>query len=151
MATPVSVRTIPASSVSIITVPFPANESYGMQQAWRLFNAPESLIGNERYQIQKDYPSECHEMSERRLRAIGIDPNNDVFHLKPTPRPNFIIYLLAKKVFDSFEIAYDTHPKLTVTATIITTVSLAGSALFFFATLAVSFTTVYIKVFLIRS
>jgi hypothetical protein len=107
-------------------VPFPANESYGMQQAWRLMYDHQSLSPNDYYAINKNYKPELRELRGRYYRAVGMN-------VKPltTQQQNHV-----NNIFDDMENSaiikcYNSHPKLTITAACVCVAGFSGAVVFF--------------------
>jgi hypothetical protein len=104
---------------------FPVNESYAMQQAWRLYFDEENLKGNESYTIEKNYPAECSIMCGRAFKAIGLNVN------VRNPAAPFAPLSFVEKVFSKML----DHPYLSVAATCVFITGLSSAVVCIIATI----------------
>jgi hypothetical protein len=126
--------------------PFPANESFGMQQAWRLFYDKANLKGegNDSYTIQKTYPIECLQMYRRSLEAMGYTKWLEEYHKELAPkltREELTVAVVAEVLFDCIRQSFKSRPYTMITATLLTGATMTASA-FFFSALVVCISTV---------
>jgi hypothetical protein len=124
--------------------PYPENESYGMQQAWRLFYDKASLKGNQSYTIEKTYPIECLQMHRRVLEAIGYTEWRAEYHRELAPkltREELTVAVVAEVLFDCIRQSFKSRPYTMITATLLTGATMTASA-FFFSALVVCISTV---------
>ena len=108
-------------------VPFPTNESYGMQQAWRLMYDKSNIAPQEIYTINRDYPLELQELRGRYYKAVGM--NVKIKSLTPQQQNH------VNNMFDNMDNSaiikcYDSHPKLTIAAACVCVAGFSGAVFF---------------------
>lgn len=95
------------------SVPFPTNESHGMQAAWCLCFKKEFLDERVQHGVLVTYPNECREMKVRHLNAMGIG-------FPRTLSKDDVTSLLLKAIFDYVQNFYNSHRKTIISATVLT-------------------------------
>jgi hypothetical protein len=109
-------------------VPFPANESYGMQQAWRLMYDDPSLTRSDYYSINRDYRPELRELRGRYYKAVGMDVKIKPLTPQQQNHVNNIFYDMDNSAIIK---CYNSHPKLTITAACVCAAGFSGAVVFF--------------------
>jgi hypothetical protein len=99
---------------------FPANGTYSMQQAWRLYFDKANLKRGESYTIQKNYPAECSIMCGRAFKAIGMNVN--------VPNP---LTLQQKSFIDQIFNKMLDHPYLTLASSCVFSTGMISATVFF--------------------
>jgi hypothetical protein len=113
-------------------VPFPANESYGMQQAWRLMYDKSNIATHEIYTINRDYPVELQQLRGRYYTAVGINVKTRSF----TPQQqNHVNNMFDDMDNSSIVKYYNSHPKLTITSACVCAVGFSGAVIFFLSSI----------------
>jgi hypothetical protein len=116
-------------SIDNPVIPFPANESHGMQQAWRLMHHDPSLGLDSLYTINRDYRPELRELRGRYYVAIGS--NTKVRPLTP-PQQSYLDKLL-DKLNDPIHKFINSYTKLaTATACVCAAGFIGGTTFVFF-------------------
>jgi hypothetical protein len=120
--------------VSILNpeVPFPANESYGRQQAWRLMYRKGDLAARDIYTINTTYPKEVQKQCEEYYKAVGIKAKNQ--SLTP-PQQNYTNNMFDNMKSSSIAKFYDSHPKLTITGACVCAAGFSGAVVFFLSSI----------------
>ncbi len=108
-------------------IPFPANESYGMQQAWRLIHHDPSLDPDSPYTINRDYRPELRELRGRYYVAVGLN-----IKVRPlTPPQRSYLDKLFDELDDPISKFIDSYPKLATFTACAIVVGFIGGTTFF--------------------
>lgn len=114
-------------------LPFPANESYAMQQAWRTMYDKSSVSPDEYYAINRDYPAELGELCRRYYKATDIN-----YKIKPLiPAQQTYVNNMFDNMNDPVNKFYDAHPKLAVTGACVCVVGFTGAVIFFLSSIPI--------------
>ncbi len=104
---------------------FPRDDTYGMQQAWRLVFDGANVKGTEAYTIEKNYPNEVGIMCERSYKTMGLDikvPRQDL-----TPEQKGYV---SQKFSELLELSY-TNPKTSIAISCVLLATSMTASVFF--------------------